>query len=117
MKYDKKQQEIKNILAFLIQNRKMIYIHGHFSLLYLQSALWLEDLISRENKISPKMVLACYSPAVPAVSVGAGISSKPGWFWMWLIDKGTNTFSFTVASQSSVPGTQATNGKALCLVL
>lgn len=52
MKYDKDQQEIKILLAFPTQNRRMIYMHSYFSLLYLQSALLLEDLISRESNIS-----------------------------------------------------------------
>lgn len=52
MKYDKDQQEIKILLAFPTQNRRMIHMHGYFSLLYLQSALLLEDLISRESNIS-----------------------------------------------------------------
>lgn len=51
MKYDKEHTEIKKRLAFLTQNRMMIYTDGHFSLLYLQSALLLEDLISRESNI------------------------------------------------------------------
>jgi len=58
MKYDKEQQEIKKLLAFPTQNRRMIYIHGHFSVLYLQSAPLLEDLIRRENNI-PKQSGPC----------------------------------------------------------
>lgn len=47
-KNDEEQQEIKKKKWVAFRNR-MIYTHGHFSLLYVQSALLLEDLISREN--------------------------------------------------------------------